>query len=175
MFSDFFFPLSLSFPPLRRRYFLFVLLPMCRQTVETQRGKNTKNERARKQCPIASDNNQTWRDIGIERRISEISQKNEEISYWVRRVKAADVMDDGRCRPLMISCHSFLLMTSTSPPRATTRLYNSYKSNTCLAMIGKRVIGVPAKMTHFILLYWVLKAREETAQTRNPHVFVVFF
>ena len=58
----FFFLLLLSL-----RYFLFVLLPMCRQTVETQRGKNTKNERARKQCPIASDNNQTWSDIGIPR------------------------------------------------------------------------------------------------------------
>lgn len=64
-------------------------------------------------------------------------------TYWVRRVNAADVMEDGRCRPLMISCHNFLLMTSTSPPRATTRLYNSYKSNTCLAIIGKRVMGVP--------------------------------
>ena len=66
-------------------------------------------------------------------------------TYCVRKVKAADVMDEGRWRPLMISCHSFLLMTSTSPPRATTKLYSSYRSNTCLAMIGKRVIGVPVK------------------------------
>ena len=63
--------------------------------------------------------------------------------YCVRRVKAADVMEEGRPRPLMTSCHSFLLITSTRPPRAQTRLYSSYKSNTCLAIIGSRLIGVP--------------------------------
>ena len=43
----------------------------------------------------------------------------------------------------MISCHCFLLITSTRPPRAVTRLYNSYRSRTCLAMIGRRLMGVP--------------------------------
>ncbi len=65
------------------------------------------------------------------------------ITHCVRRVKAAEVMDEGRPSPLMISCHCFLLMTSTRPPLATTRLYSSYRSSTCLAMIGSRFIGVP--------------------------------
>ena len=63
--------------------------------------------------------------------------------YWVRRVKAAEVMEEGRPSPLMISCHCFLLITSTRPPLATTRLNNSYRSSTCFAMIGSRLIGVP--------------------------------
>ena len=66
-------------------------------------------------------------------------------THCVLRVNAAEVIDEGRLRPLMISCHCFLLMTSTKPPREVTRLYNSYKSKTCLAMIGKRLIGVPGK------------------------------
>ena len=66
-------------------------------------------------------------------------------THCVLRVNAAEVMDEGRLRPLMISCHCFLLMTSTRPPREVTRLYNSYKSKTCLAMMGKRLIGVPGK------------------------------
>lgn len=64
-------------------------------------------------------------------------------TYCVLRVNAADVIEDGNPRPLMTSCHNFLLITSTKPPLATTRLYNSYKSNTCLAIIGNRLIGVP--------------------------------
>lgn len=64
-------------------------------------------------------------------------------TYCVRSVNAALVMLDGRCRPLMISCHNFLLMTSTKPPRAITKLYNSYKSNTDFAMMGNRLIGLP--------------------------------
>lgn len=47
------------------------------------------------------------------------------VTYCVRNVKAAEVIEDGRCSPLMISCHNFLLMTSTRPPRAITKLYNS--------------------------------------------------
>jgi hypothetical protein len=47
------------------------------------------------------------------------------VTYCVLRVKAAEVIEDGRLSPLMISCHCFLLMTSTRPPRAVTRLYNS--------------------------------------------------
>ena len=66
-----------------------------------------------------------------------------ELTHCVLRVNAADVMEDGRLSPLMISCHCFLLMTSTSPPRAVTRLYNSYRSSTCFAMIGRRLMGVP--------------------------------
>lgn len=64
-------------------------------------------------------------------------------TYCVRNVKAALVMLDGKWSPLMISCHNFLLMTSTSPPRAMTRLYSSYRSSTDLAMMGNRLIGVP--------------------------------
>ena len=64
-------------------------------------------------------------------------------TYWVLRVKAAEVMEEGRPSPLMISCHCFLLITSTRPPRAHTRLYSSYRSSTCLAMMGRRLIGVP--------------------------------
>ena len=64
-------------------------------------------------------------------------------TYWVLRVKAADVMLEGRPSPLMTSCHCFLLMTSTRPPRATTRLYSSYRSSTCFAIMGNRLIGVP--------------------------------
>ena len=46
-------------------------------------------------------------------------------TYCVLSVKAAEVIEDGRLSPLMISCHCFLLITSTRPPRAVTRLYNS--------------------------------------------------
>ena len=66
-------------------------------------------------------------------------------TYCVLSVNAADVIEDGRPSPLMTSCQSFLLITSTRPPRAVTRLNNSYKSNTCLAIIGRRLMGVPAK------------------------------
>lgn len=64
-------------------------------------------------------------------------------TYCVRRVKAALVMLDGKCKPLIISCHNFLLITSTKPPRAITKLYSSYKSSTDLAIIGNRLMGVP--------------------------------
>lgn len=43
-------------------------------------------------------------------------------TYCVRNVNAALVMLDGRCNPLIISCHNFLLITSTRPPRAITKL-----------------------------------------------------
>ena len=62
-------------------------------------------------------------------------------SYCVRKVKAAEVMDEGKLSPLVISLQIFLLITSTSPPRATTNRYNSYKSSTCFAMIGIRFTG----------------------------------
>lgn len=66
-------------------------------------------------------------------------------------------MEDGSPNPLITSCQSFLLMTSTKPPRAMTRLNNSNKSNTCLAIIGRRLIGEPAIRTfrkmHFSCLY----------------------
>lgn len=120
----FFFPL----------FSLFVLWPMCRQTVGTQRGKDTENESGAKQCPRASDNieNKKKADASGDRMArffpSQFSNEKEKTrieTHWVRKVKAADVIDDGRWRPLMISCHNFLLMTSTSPPRATTKLYSS--------------------------------------------------
>ena len=78
-------------------------------------------------------------------------------TYCVLSVNAAEVIDDGRPRPLMTSCQSFLLITSTRPPRATTRLYNSNRSNTCLAMIGNRLIGVPKieiKNMYLVISSW---------------------
>lgn len=66
-------------------------------------------------------------------------------TYCVRRVNAALVMLEGKCSPLIISCHSFLFMTSTRPPRAITRLYSSYKSSTDFAIIGSRLMGVPGR------------------------------
>lgn len=68
------------------------------------------------------------------------------MAYCVRKVKAALVMEDGRLSPLVISLQIFLLITSTSPPRATTNLYNSKMSSTCLAIIGIRLTGVPVKV-----------------------------
>ena len=79
--------------------------------------------------------------------VVEVKDDNQVIAtYCVLRVKAAEVMEDGRPSPLMISCHCFLLMTSTKPPLATTRLNSSYRSKTCLAMMGRRLIGVPIKI-----------------------------
>lgn len=66
-----------------------------------------------------------------------------DFTYCVRRVNAALVILEGKCKPLMISCHNFLLITSTKPPRAITKLYNSYRSKTDFAIIGNRLIGVP--------------------------------
>lgn len=48
-----------------------------------------------------------------------------ESTYCVLKVNAADVIEEGRCSPLIISCHNFLLITSTNPPLAITKLYNS--------------------------------------------------
>lgn len=44
------------------------------------------------------------------------------LTHCVRRVKAALVMEVGRLRPLVISRHIFLLMTSTKPPFSVTSL-----------------------------------------------------
>lgn len=89
-------------------------------------------------CRI-SDNGAT-----VERGVRRVpDEKLQRSTYWVRRVNAAEVILDGKCRPLMISCQSFLLITSTRPPLAITKLYNSYRSSTDFAMIGSRLIGVP--------------------------------
>lgn len=48
--------------------------------------------------------------------------KNLRDTYWVRKVKAALVMDVGRLRPLVISLQIFLLITSTRPPFSVTSL-----------------------------------------------------
>ena len=66
----------------------------------------------------------------------------------------------------MISCHCFLLMTSTRPPRIVTRLYNSQRSNTCLAIIGRRLMGVP-RAKHSI--------RNMMATTEIPCIFIIRF
>ena len=41
-------------------------------------------------------------------------------THWVRRVKAALVMEVGRWSPLVISLQIFLLITSTKPPFSVT-------------------------------------------------------
>jgi len=64
-------------------------------------------------------------------------------TYCVLNVKAALVMEGGRPKPRIISCHSFLVMTATIPPLCTTSLYSVYRSKTRLAMMGSRLIGVP--------------------------------
>lgn len=66
-------------------------------------------------------------------------------AHCVRRVKAALVMEVGRLSPLVISRHSFLLMTSTRPPFSVTSVYSMYRSSTCLAMMGIRFTGVPGE------------------------------
>ena len=66
-------------------------------------------------------------------------------TYCVRRVNAALVMEEGRFKPLVISLHNFLLITSTRPPLATTSLNNWYMSNVCLAIIGILFTGLPEK------------------------------
>lgn len=71
-------------------------------------------------------------------------------AYWVRKVKAALVMDEGRLRPLVISLQIFLLMTSTKPPLWVTSLYSSYRSKVCLAMMGIRLTGVPKGDSFFV-------------------------
>lgn len=71
-------------------------------------------------------------------------------TYCVRKVKAALVMDGGRPKPRIISCHNFLVMTATIPPLCTTSLYRVYKSNTRFAMMGRRLIGVPAKQNKIL-------------------------
>ncbi len=63
--------------------------------------------------------------------------------YWVRKVNAALVIELGKFSPLVISLHSFLFMTSTRPPLDTTKRYSSYRSRTCLAIMGMRLTGVP--------------------------------
>ena len=88
-----------------------------------------------------------------DRRNYRILQLNISITYCVRKVNAAEVMEEGSRRPLMISCQSFLLMTSTRPPRAITRLQSSYRSNTDFAMMGSRFIGVPGNKEKVILIY----------------------
>ena len=54
-------------------------------------------------------------------------------------------MDVGRFSPLVISRHSFLLMTSTKPPFSVTSTYNMNRSSTCFAMMGMRFTGVPVE------------------------------
>ena len=57
---------------------------------------------------------------------------------WVRRVKAAEVIELGRFKPFVISRQIFLWITSTSPPLSITRLYRQYRSRTCFAMTFQR-------------------------------------
>ncbi len=91
------------------------------------------------------------------------------ITHCVRKVNAADVMLDGSPSPLMTSCQSFLLMTSTRPPRAMTRLYSSYRSNTCLAMMGRRLIGVPRKRGKRENTFLIVWEPECTSRTFFTH------
>ena len=73
-------------------------------------------------------------------------------TYWVLSVNAALVIEDGRLRPLVISLHSFLLITSTRPPLLTTSLKSLYISSVCFAIMGILFTGVPKT-----LLIWILK------------------
>ena len=102
--------------------------------------------------------------------------------YWVLSVKAAEVMELGSLNSLMISCHCFLLMTSTRPPFSTTLLNNSYRSNTCFAITGSRFIGVPAKLfLHFEMLEIfedltsILHETEEFIQEYSPVWIIIYF
>lgn len=65
------------------------------------------------------------------------------VTYCVRRVNAALVIEVGRLSPFVISLQIFLLITSTRPPFSVTSLYSMYRSRTCLAMMGMRLTGVP--------------------------------
>lgn len=71
----------------------------------------------------------------------------------MRSVNAALVMDGGKPKPRIISCHSFFEMTATIPPLWTTSLYNVYKSKTRFAIIGSRLIGVPVNKYVYLLKY----------------------
>lgn len=82
--------------------------------------------------------------------ILSFSTTNQRDTYWVRRVKAALVIDVGRLRPLVISLQIFLLITSTRPPFSVTSLYSLYRSSTCFAMMGMRFTGVPEEMGEYI-------------------------
>ncbi len=66
------------------------------------------------------------------------------LTHCVRRVKAALVMEVGRFRPLVISRHIFLLITSTKPPFRWQACRECRDPTPCLAMIGIRFTGVPA-------------------------------
>lgn len=74
----------------------------------------------------------------------------------MRSVKAALVMDVGRFSPLVISRHSFLLMTSTRPPFSVTSTYNMNRSSTCFAMMGMRFTGVPVERGVLSLGTWYI-------------------
>ena len=78
-------------------------------------------------------------------------------TYCVLSVKAALVILDGKLRPLHTSLHSFLLMTSTSPPLLTTKRNNSYRSRGCLAMMGIRFTGVPGTHNKEVRKYILIR------------------
>jgi hypothetical protein len=59
-----------------------------------------------------------WKQINNNKNVSQNT-------HCVLSVNAADVIEEGSPSPLMTSCHSFLLMTSTRPPLAMTRLKSS--------------------------------------------------
>lgn len=93
-------------------------------------------------------------------------------------------MEVGRLSPFVISLQIFLLMTSTSPPFSVTSLYNMYRSRTCLAMMGMRLTGVPAKerenqtinhLRYYILNTWrlALKALMSSFQCSCRHMWTL--
>ena len=89
----------------------------------------------------------------------------------VRRVKAALVMEVGRCSPLVISLHSFLLMTSTRPPFSVTSWYSMYRSSTCLAMMGMRFTGVPGGQRSEVRGQGVTHKRTHIYTHTHTHIY----
>lgn len=87
---------------------------------------------------------------------------NVNITYCVRNVNAALVIDDGRFKPFVISLHNFLLMTSTKPPFETTNRNSSYKSRVCLAIIGILFTGVPEKYNKLNFMYFCIRKLTDT-------------
>jgi hypothetical protein len=99
-------------------------------------------------------------------------------TYCVLSVNAALVMEDGRLRPLVISLHNFLLMTSTRPPLDTTSRKSSYKSRVCFAMMGILLTGVPEnihRQTRFKTMFIPIFKRIIFLQMHITNVYLKLF
>ena len=110
--------------------------------IETERQTETEGQRETQTDRQTQTERRTLKQAGRETRSQTRGR-----THCVLSVKAALVMEEGRLRPLVISLHSFLLMTSTRPPLDTTRRNSSYRSSVCLAMMGMRFTGDPEKQS----------------------------